>query len=111
MLAIGIFFMSTSLFFIFSTRQFAKFYTLGSIFMMISTFFLVGPMTQLKSMVHPSRIIATAIYIGSALATIYFALIVRVAFQYFTNAKLNQKITILSLSITCKKCVIIPSMT
>jgi len=59
---------------IISPRAFAKFYTLGTLFIIASTFFLVGPAKQLKSMFHPSRIVAAGIYLGSAVLTLVCAL-------------------------------------
>jgi Got1/Sft2-like family len=40
---------------VFSPHLFAKYYSLGSLLLLCSTFFLVGPVAQLKSMFHPSR--------------------------------------------------------
>jgi fumarate reductase subunit D len=40
----------------------------------ISTLFLVGPTKQFKNMMHPSRYIATLIYIITMVLTLYCAL-------------------------------------
>jgi len=73
-LLLGIFFCFISTWVILMPRSFAKFYTLGTIFIIASTFFLVGPAKQIKSMFHPSRVVAAAIYFGSMGVTLYSAL-------------------------------------
>jgi len=59
---------------ILSPTRFAKFYTIGTVFIIFSTFFLVGPMKQIRSMFHPSRFMSAMIYFGSIFATLYCAL-------------------------------------
>ncbi|NXP74706.1 SFT2B protein, partial [Ramphastos sulfuratus] len=44
---------------------FAAFYTLGNIASIGSTFFLMGPMKQLKRMFEPTRLIATTVMLVS----------------------------------------------
>ena len=55
-------------------RMFAKWYTLGSLLLLGSTFFLVGPSQQIKSMFQPSRWVASALYLFSLAGTLYTAL-------------------------------------
>lgn len=50
--------------------QFAIFYTAGNLVALFSTAFLMGPMTQLKAMVNPKRIGATAMYVVALCATL-----------------------------------------
>eukprot|EP01088_Endostelium_zonatum_P020439 TRINITY_DN7529_c0_g1_i2.p1 TRINITY_DN7529_c0_g1~~TRINITY_DN7529_c0_g1_i2.p1 ORF type:complete len:127 (+),score=17.90 TRINITY_DN7529_c0_g1_i2:22-381(+) len=38
---------------LFSPRSFAKFYTLGTVCILCSTFFLMGPAKQFRTMFHP----------------------------------------------------------
>lgn len=59
---------------ILSPRKFAKFYTLGTVLLLASTAFLVGPKQQLKSMFHPSRLTAALIYLFSVVITLYSAI-------------------------------------
>jgi len=73
-LGLGLFFLILSTWMIIRPTTFAKFYTLGTLFIISSTFFLVGPMRQLRSMFHPSRIIAAGIYVGSMVMTLFCAL-------------------------------------
>lgn len=73
-LFLGILFCVLSTYMLLSPRAFAKFYTIGSMFLISSTFFLVGPLKQLKSMFQPQRAISTACYFGSLLGTLYAAL-------------------------------------
>jgi len=74
LLLTGILFCFMSTFMLLSPTRFAKFYTLGTVCVIFSTFFLVGPMKQIKSMFHPSRFISALIYFGSMFATLYSAL-------------------------------------
>lgn len=64
-------------------RTFAKWYTLGSILLIISSMFLMGPWSQMKTMFHKSRAPATIVYMFSIIGTLYAALHVSV-FQYNT---------------------------
>lgn len=52
------------------------------------TFFLVGPMNQLKKMFDPSRLIATIVFLGAIVMTLVSALVVR----FFEKPKANEKI-------------------
>mmetsp|Transcript_2409 Transcript_2409/g.7651 ORF Transcript_2409/g.7651 Transcript_2409/m.7651 type:complete len:194 (-) Transcript_2409:44-625(-) len=58
---------------VFSPHLFAKYYSLGSLLLLGSTFFLIGPVAQLKSMFHPSRYIASILYLGTLIGTLYAA--------------------------------------
>jgi len=72
--SLGVLFCVMSTWFLISPVTFGKFYTIGSILILCSTFFLVGPVNQLKSMFHPSRAWASIIYILAIIATLYTAL-------------------------------------
>eukprot|EP01100_Stratorugosa_tubuloviscum_P010137 TRINITY_DN4313_c5_g1_i1.p1 TRINITY_DN4313_c5_g1~~TRINITY_DN4313_c5_g1_i1.p1 ORF type:complete len:209 (+),score=42.57 TRINITY_DN4313_c5_g1_i1:34-660(+) len=63
-----------AIFLIVSVHQFAKFYTLATVFYLISTLFLVRPSYQLRSMFSRNRIFATLIYFTSIFGTLYTAL-------------------------------------
>jgi len=60
---LGVVFIVLSTFFIFLPRTFAKFYSFGNLFMLGSTFFLVGPWQQLKNMLSRERFFSTVIYL------------------------------------------------
>ncbi|XP_058886174.1 vesicle transport protein SFT2B-like isoform X1 [Acipenser ruthenus] len=49
---------------------FAVFYTLGNISAIGSTFFLMGPLKQMKKMVEPTRAIATTVMLVSLILTL-----------------------------------------
>uniref|UniRef100_UPI00398E60E9 vesicle transport protein SFT2A n=1 Tax=Pristiophorus japonicus TaxID=55135 RepID=UPI00398E60E9 len=49
---------------------FAVFYTLGNIAALSSTFFLMGPLKQLKKMVDPNRLIATIVMLLCLILTL-----------------------------------------
>uniref|UniRef100_A0A7S1KNE3 Vesicle transport protein n=1 Tax=Percolomonas cosmopolitus TaxID=63605 RepID=A0A7S1KNE3_9EUKA len=55
-------------------RLFAILYTFGQICFILSSFFLAGPITQIKQMVTPKRIIPSTIYLISLLLTIVSAI-------------------------------------
>eukprot|EP00906_Rhabdomonas_costata_P031878 RCo044973 len=57
--------------------KFAFFFTFGNIFCVCSTGFLVGPLRQLKAMVQRDRILSSALYFGSMVATLLSALWLR----------------------------------
>eukprot|EP01121_Diplochlamys_sp_Union-15-3_P008587 TRINITY_DN2293_c0_g1_i2.p1 TRINITY_DN2293_c0_g1~~TRINITY_DN2293_c0_g1_i2.p1 ORF type:complete len:143 (-),score=15.65 TRINITY_DN2293_c0_g1_i2:155-583(-) len=76
-LAVGLSFCFLSTFFLLSPRQFAKFYTLGSLFLLSSTLFLVGPKKQLKNMFSSQRYMSTTIYLASLFGTLYTAIILQ----------------------------------
>ncbi|KAH3766155.1 ethanolamine kinase A [Pelomyxa schiedti] len=72
---IGLFFCGLSTLFLLSPTSFAKFYTFGSIFIIASTFFLVGPARQVSSIFSDkSRAISAGIYISTIILTLYSAL-------------------------------------
>ncbi|ELR23913.1 tetraspanning membrane protein, SFT2like protein [Acanthamoeba castellanii str. Neff] len=73
-LAFGIGFCFLSTWFLVIPRTFAKFYTVGSLFLIGSTFFLMGPWKQLQSMFQPARYMSTLIYFGAMGGTLYAAL-------------------------------------
>lgn len=59
---------------LFKARKFALLFTLGSLFFVISFFFLWGPMAYLKHMFSRERIVLTLTYGGTLFATLYCAL-------------------------------------
>lgn len=58
-------------------HKFALCFTLGSVLFMSSFSLLVGPMNHLKSMLSQERLPFTLMYLGSMIATLYAALVVR----------------------------------
>ncbi|KAI1721574.1 got1/Sft2-like family domain-containing protein [Ditylenchus destructor] len=56
---------------------FAVMVSLGSVISIISTFFLSGPVKQLKKMFEPVRIIATLIYIVMIIFTLIAGLVLK----------------------------------
>jgi len=60
-------------------ERFAVLYTLGNVIALMSTFFLFGPIKQLKNMFKPSRAIATIVYLLSLALTLYLAFAVKLA--------------------------------
>jgi len=74
---LGLIFCFLSSMFFLSPRQFAKFYTLGSMFLFGSTLFLVGPKKQFQNMFSSKRYISTLIYLASMIGTLYAALVVK----------------------------------
>jgi len=56
-----------------SPAAFAVPYTFGNIFALASTFFLMGPLRQLKMMIDPNRIVSAIIYVVAMALTLYFA--------------------------------------
>ncbi|XP_066137737.1 uncharacterized protein [Euwallacea fornicatus] len=59
---------------LFKARKFALLFTLGSLFFVLSFFFLWGPIAYLKHMVSKERILLTLTYGGTLFATLYCAL-------------------------------------
>lgn len=55
-------------------RKFALLFTLGSMFMMSSFSFLWGPLNHIKYLFSSGRLPFTSVYLGSLIATLYFAL-------------------------------------
>lgn len=72
---LGLIFMSFWV--IFMPRQFAKLYTIGSILVIMSTLFMVGPKRQCQSMAAPVRGVSFVIYMCSMVLTLYFAVSLR----------------------------------
>jgi uncharacterized membrane protein len=62
------------MFFLLNLRQFAKFYTLGTLSIIGSMLFLVGPSKLFKSMFDSSRFTASMVYFGGMAATLYCAM-------------------------------------
>eukprot|EP01096_Ripella_sp_DP13-Kostka_P016635 TRINITY_DN8166_c0_g1_i1.p1 TRINITY_DN8166_c0_g1~~TRINITY_DN8166_c0_g1_i1.p1 ORF type:complete len:176 (-),score=60.88 TRINITY_DN8166_c0_g1_i1:38-520(-) len=62
---------------VFMPRTFAKWYSMGSVLIMSSTFFLLGPMRQLKTMFDSTRAPSSIVYILSIIGTLYSALILK----------------------------------
>ncbi|XP_019880400.2 uncharacterized protein LOC109608414 [Aethina tumida] len=77
-ICMGILCFSISLMYIpvllFKARKFALLFTLGSIFFVLSFFFLWGPIAYLKHMFTRERIFLTLTYGGTLFATLYCAL-------------------------------------
>eukprot|EP01122_Echinamoeba_exundans_P009823 TRINITY_DN3538_c0_g2_i1.p3 TRINITY_DN3538_c0_g2~~TRINITY_DN3538_c0_g2_i1.p3 ORF type:complete len:146 (-),score=20.15 TRINITY_DN3538_c0_g2_i1:76-513(-) len=65
---IGTFFITINL------ALFAVLYTLGNVFSLASTGFLVGPIRQLKSMFDPTRMITTIVFLAAMALTLTAAL-------------------------------------
>ncbi|XP_050299070.1 uncharacterized protein LOC126737973 [Anthonomus grandis grandis] len=59
---------------LFKARKFALLFTLGSLFFIMSFFFLWGPLAYMKHMVSRDRIFLTLSYGGTLFATLYCAL-------------------------------------
>jgi hypothetical protein len=51
---------------------------MGAICSIASTLFLMGPVSQCKSMFQKTRIIATIVYLGSIVMTLVMALVVKI---------------------------------
>mmetsp|Transcript_18492 Transcript_18492/g.51891 ORF Transcript_18492/g.51891 Transcript_18492/m.51891 type:complete len:168 (-) Transcript_18492:308-811(-) len=56
-----------------SFTKFAVLWALGSLLSMGSTMFLMGPMKQLKAMFASHRLLATCVYLGSTVLTLFLA--------------------------------------
>jgi len=74
LLGLGVVFCFLATWMVLVPRSFAKFYTLGTLCIISSTFVLVGPQRQLRNMFHPTRLISALVYFGSMAATLYCAL-------------------------------------
>jgi len=59
---------------VFKARKFALLFSLGSVFVMGSFSFLWGPMNHFKHMLKRDRLPFTAVYVGTLLLTLYFAM-------------------------------------
>ncbi|KAI3990589.1 hypothetical protein MKX01_022889 [Papaver californicum] len=70
----GLVFMLLSMIVIIRPIKFAVLFTFGNILAVGSTAFLIGPAQQLRMMFDPIRVCATAIYIGSVILAVIFAL-------------------------------------
>jgi hypothetical protein len=57
-----------------SITAFVIFYSLGNLTALSSTFFLMGPMKQLKSMFDPTRAISAMIFLGLLITTLVVAI-------------------------------------
>lgn len=66
------------LLFSFALSTFAIVYSLGNAFGLASTFFLMGPLNQLKRMFSKRRWISASVYLSCLFATLYFALVAQV---------------------------------
>jgi len=73
-LALGLFFCFLSTFFLVMPKKFAKLYTFGSIALISSTGFLVGPRKQLQNMLQPARLSCTLIYFSAIVGTLWAAI-------------------------------------
>lgn len=62
-----------------ASRAFAFFYTIGNICLVISTFFVVGPMKQLSLMIEKDRIIPSICFVSSLLLTMFSAIVLKSA--------------------------------
>ncbi|XP_003387372.1 PREDICTED: protein transport protein SFT2-like [Amphimedon queenslandica] len=56
------------------SRKFAALFTMGSLFSLGSFSFLWGPWSHLKHLLSRDRLPFTAVYVGTIIATLYFAL-------------------------------------
>ena len=59
---------------VFKTRKFALLFTLGSIFVLLSFFFLNGPVAHFKSLMNKDRILFTTAYLTTLSTTLYTSL-------------------------------------
>jgi hypothetical protein len=64
--------------------SFVLYTTVGNIISLCGSFFLAGPKTQISKMLHPTRKVATLLYIGSLVTT----LVVTLAFDEFRGQKI-----------------------
>mmetsp|Transcript_19132 Transcript_19132/g.45618 ORF Transcript_19132/g.45618 Transcript_19132/m.45618 type:complete len:173 (+) Transcript_19132:313-831(+) len=71
---IGLFFSLLSQLFILSPRRFGVCYTFGNILCLGSMMFLMGPWNQVKNMFNKGRWIATLLYLGALVGTLYAAI-------------------------------------
>ncbi|GAM26424.1 hypothetical protein SAMD00019534_095990 [Acytostelium subglobosum LB1] len=69
-LGLGIFFCFLGFMFLLSPTTFAFLYTVGNLCMLASTFFIVGPMKQMKNMVQPHRLICAIVFVASMVLTL-----------------------------------------
>eukprot|EP01127_Copromyxa_protea_P008327 TRINITY_DN1913_c0_g1_i2.p1 TRINITY_DN1913_c0_g1~~TRINITY_DN1913_c0_g1_i2.p1 ORF type:complete len:105 (-),score=12.15 TRINITY_DN1913_c0_g1_i2:32-346(-) len=53
---------------------FAVLYSVGNILTLLSTGFLIGPVTQMKQMVDPNRLVATIVFVVSLALTLVAAI-------------------------------------
>ncbi|EGG18322.1 hypothetical protein DFA_03816 [Cavenderia fasciculata] len=75
LMAIGVGFIIMSTFFIFAPKTFAKFYTIGSLCVIIGLVFLVGLKKQYQNIISSKeRLYSTLIYLSSIFGTLYCAL-------------------------------------
>lgn len=79
-LIVGLSLIFLSTWFILIPHSFAKFYTVGNLLLLGSSFFLMGPWRQLQTMFASNRIITTLIYLGAMFGTLYCALILHSVF-------------------------------
>lgn len=76
-LFLGILFCFLAAWKLLSPKSFAKYYTLGTVCIISSTLFLVGPQRQLKNMFDSRRLMASLIYLVSIIVTLYSALVLQ----------------------------------
>ena len=80
-LALGLLFFSMASIYIpillLKARKFSLLFSLGSVFTMGSFSFLWGPCSHLKHLLAKERLPFTTVYLGSLLATLYFALVMQ----------------------------------
>ena len=80
-LALGLLFFSMATVYIpillLKARKFSLLFSLGSVFTMGSFSFLWGPCSHFKHLLAKERLPFTAVYLGSLLATLYFALVLQ----------------------------------
>lgn len=65
---------------VFKTRKFALLFTLGSIFVLSSFFFLNGPVSHFKSLMNKDRALFTAAYLTTLFTTLYTSLYLKSTF-------------------------------
>jgi len=79
---LGIVFLFLSFMFILSGTVFAVLISFAFLLLITSTFFLVGPLRQLKNMVQPTRLIASLVFVASFAVTLVIVFFVSGALRY-----------------------------
>lgn len=70
----GLFCILLSFWLLFAITFFVLVYTVGNCLLLASTFFLVGPVKQLKMMFTPSRCISSVIFLAALALTLFVAI-------------------------------------
>src|SRR3989338_6712040 len=69
-LVAGVLFVIASTYMVFLPTTFGKYYTIGTLLILCSTFFLMGPVRQLQSMFHASRVWASLAFLLAIVLTL-----------------------------------------